>query len=428
MLKDIWQKATLNLRTYPYIRKLMREARLPAEQVRNIQLKRLKTMLCGACQNHSFYRERFEASGFDPFVMKDAAEIKKIPILEKDEYRSFIQREVARNEKRYRHWYQDGTSGSSGTPLHIYRTWEERAYMSGKWMRVLLLNDYHWRDVTFSLPSPRRVRRDSMVQRFGILRRYMVGFTSPVEEMVAVCRKVRPSVIYANKSHLIQMALYCDENKIELPRPHLCISVGETMDERSKAVIENCFGIENLIDAYGAIEFGILAWQTKKEDQFQFSHTTNFLEVLDENGQDADLGQGLITDLFIKSFPLIRYKLGDILDTEKVDGLPVIRKIKGRMDDWIVFANGKRMPYFAFYLVMEKRQEIRQFRIIQEDYDNIRIQLVAEPDADRSRLEKRILADLEREIQHTGIAYTFDFVDNIPPDPTGKIRMLISKI
>jgi hypothetical protein len=41
------------------------------------------------------------------------------------------------------------------------------------------------------------------------------------------------------------------------------------------------------------------------------------------------------------------------------------------------------MPYHAFYLVMEKRQEIRQFRIIQEDYDNLHIQLVAEPYADR---------------------------------------------
>jgi phenylacetate-coenzyme A ligase PaaK-like adenylate-forming protein len=428
MLKEIWQKTTLNGRTYSYLRKFRREAQLPAEQVREIRLQRLKATLCNACQNHPFYRERFEAGGFDPFRMRDADEIKKIPVLQKEEYRSFIQRQVAKNEKRYRYWYRDGTSGSSGMPLHIFRTWEERAYMSGKWMQVLMANDYHWRDVTFSLPSPRRVQRDSIVQRFGILRRYTVAFTSPVEEMVSVCRRVRPTVVYGYKSHLVQMALYCEKNKIELHRPHLCISVGETMDERSKAVIGACFGIENLIDAYGVIECGIIAWQRKREDHFRISHTTTYLEVLDEKGKDADSGHGLLTDLFIGSFPLIRYKLGDFLDTEIVNGLRVIRKIKGRMDDWIIFADGERMPYHAFYLTMEKRSEIRQFRVIQETYDHIRIQLVPASDADPSELEKILLADLKRGIRRKEISYTFDFVDQIPPDPSGKIRMLISKI
>ena len=188
------------------------------------------------------------------------------------------------------------------------------------------------------------------------------------------------------------MALYCEQNKIELPKPNLCISVAETMDERSKAVLKKFYGAENLIEAYGAVEFGIIAWQKKGEDYFNFSHTTNYLEVQDENG------------------------------------LPIIKKIRGRQDDWIIFADGERMPFHAFYEIMERRQEIKQFRIIQEDYYKICIQIVKDIETDKSALENTLLIDLRREVRDKDIDYIIDFVDDIPPDPNGKIRMLISKI
>ncbi len=392
MIKESWQKATLNFRTYPYLRKFIKESQLPAEEVREIQFTRLKALLCDVYQTHPFYRERFDASQFNPFMMADLSDFNKVPVLEKDDYRTLIKSQLEKNEERYRFWYKDGTSGSTGIPLRILRTWDERAYMSGKWMRVLLLNGYNWRNVTFSLPSPHRLQRDSVVQRFGILKRYTVAYTAPVENMVEMYLKVRPSVIYANKSHLVLMALYCEQNKIELPKPNLCISVAETMDERSKAVLKKFYGAENLIEAYGAVEFGIIAWQKKGEDYFNFSHTTNYLEVQDENG------------------------------------LPIIKKIRGRQDDWIIFADGERMPFHAFYEIMERRQEIKQFRIIQEDYYKICIQIVKDIETDKSALENTLLIDLRREVRDKDIDYIIDFVDDIPPDPNGKIRMLISKI
>jgi len=428
VLKHTWQKALVNFNTYTYLRKFNMESNLPAEEVRRIQFTRLKTLLCDVYQTHPFYRERFQASQFDPFKMDDLSDYRKVPILEKDDYRTFIKSQLEQNEKRYRNWYKDGTSGSTGIPLRILRTWDERAYMSAKWMRVLYLNGYNWRDVTFSLPHPHREKPDSVVQRFGILQRYTIAYDAPVENMVEMYLKVRPSFVYANKTHLVIMALYCEQNKIELPKPHLCISVAETMDERSRAVIENCFGAENLIEAYGAIEFGIIAWQQKGEDFFTFCHTTNYLEVHDENGQDTNFGRCIITDLYVRSFPLIRYNLGDVLVTETKNGLPIIMKIRGRQDDWIIFADGERMPFHTFYGIMERRQEIKQFRVTQEDYYEIRIQVVRESEADKSALENSLLTDLRREVRDKDIEYIIDFVDNIPQDPNGKIRMLISKI
>lgn len=428
MLKDRWQKATLNYRIYAYMRKFVKESRLPAEEVRKIQFTRMKSLLCDVYQLHPFYQERFDASHFNPFKMTDLSDIKKLPILEKDDYRRFINSQLEGGDKRYKNWYDDTTGGSTGIPLRVLRNWDERAYMLGKWIRVLVLNGYTWRDVTFSMPAPSHIQRDSFIQRFGITKRYMVGFTEPVEKMVEVYLKAKPSLIYGNKTHLVQIALYCDKNNIDLPKPRLCISFAETMDGPSRALIEKCFGADSLMQIYGAIEFSVIAYQVQCADFCNWSHTTNYLEVLDGNDQDTDFGTSIITDLFIRSFPMIRYNLGDILDTDVLNGLPIIKKIYGRQDDSIVFADGERLPWHIFSIILERRHEIKQFRVIQEDYNLIRIMVAKEEKADNSAVENAILTDLRNEVPNKSMEYIVDFVDHIPPDPNGKLRLLISKV
>ena len=154
MLKDRWQKATINYRIYAYMRRFIRESKLSTEDVRKVRFSRLKRLLCDAYRTYPFYRERFDASHFDPFSMVDLDDFKKAPVLTKEDYRSFINRRLELAGKRYQDWYHDTTSGSTGIPLQLYRSWDERAYMLAKWMRVLLLNGYKGRDVTFSMPAP----------------------------------------------------------------------------------------------------------------------------------------------------------------------------------------------------------------------------------------------------------------------------------
>jgi phenylacetate-coenzyme A ligase PaaK-like adenylate-forming protein len=179
----------------------MNEVRMPAEEVRKLQFVRLKKILCDAYQTHSFYRERFDASQFDPFKMADISELKNVPVLEKEDYRAFIKSQVEeKGETHFKDWFEDSTSGTTGIPLRILRTWDERAYMLAKWMRVLFLNGYKASDMTFSLPSPGHLQRDSIVQRFGVLKCYSIAYTDPLEDQVELHLKAKPSVVYGNKT------------------------------------------------------------------------------------------------------------------------------------------------------------------------------------------------------------------------------------
>lgn len=126
---------------------------------------------------------------------------------------------------------------------------------------------------------------------------------------------------------------------------------------------------------------------------------------------------------------MIRYNLGDMLDTEIVNGLPVINKIRGRQDDKIIFADGESVHWPMFAIILERRRhELKQFRVIQEDYNLVRIVVAKEAEADKSAVENAIITDLRNEVRNEGMEYIVDFVDRIPPDPNGKIRLLISKV
>lgn len=408
----------------------MKEVRMPAEEVYKLQFTRLKQILCDAYQTHGFYRERFDAAHFDPFKMAEIGELKNVPVLEKEDYRAFIKSVVEKKgEKYFQHWFEDATSGTTGIPLRILRSWDERAYMLAKWMRVLYLNGYKWRDVTFSLPSPGHLHSDSIVQQFGILKRYSIAYTDPIEDQVRLYLKAKPSVVYGNKTYLVQLALYCNEHNIKLPQPYLCVSFAEKMDGPSRSVLEKCFGNNCLMEIYGALEVAIMAYQIKGEEYFHMCDTTDIIEVLDEKGQDTSYGNALLTNLFIRSFPMIRYNLRDMLDTEIIEGLPVIRKIGGRQDDKIKFADGKVVPVNVIAIIMDKmRHDLKQFRVIQEDYDLIRVVVAKEEEADKSIVEKAIIDEMRKGLCNDGVEYTVDFVDRIPPDPNGKIRLLISKV
>ena len=426
MLVDKWQRLTLNLRIYKYLRMLLDEAKLTKTQIQSIQFKRLKSLLCEAYQTHPFYRERFDSCGLDPFKMSGFEEFKKLPLLTREEYREFVDRYSDNHPDRCNGLYRDRTSGSTGNPLTIYRTWDERAYMCAKWMRALKLNGYSHKDITFSLPSPQRLQRDSIVQQFGLFKRYSVSYTAPVEEMVKGYLKCNPTVLYANKSQLVMMALYCLKNNITLSKPELCVSAAETMEDSSRLLITKVFGDDNFIEVYGAVEFNNIAWQEKGNDFFWISHTTNYFEL--EEDSDSDCRRSIITDLFIRSFPLIRYDLGDKIETGIQNGQTVIKKILGRSDDWIVFSDGGRLPNHAFSKIMLRRPEILQYRVIQENYELIRILAVTREGTDEIGLSNILMHDLRNGVRDAGMNYKFEWVKEIPPDPNGKIRMLISRV
>lgn len=421
-------KTFLNLNVFYELKKLLKNFPFHPRQVKSIQLKKLKKLLVHTYNCFDFYRDLFDRAKFDPHTVEQIEDIKRLPVMDKDMYREFSYSLINDNPGRYEKYYKDGTSGSTGKPLAIYRTWNERAYMLAKYLRSLFLNGLRYRDITFCLPSPHRISEsDSILQKFGLLRRKCVAYTEPVEVMVKGFQKSQADFLYANKSQLVQMAQYIKDNNIEIKQPRLINSSGELMDINSRNLIEDVFGKNRIFEVYGGVEFGNLAFQIAGKIYFHFNHDTNIIELENKGKMDKTRGRCIITDLNIFSFPLIRYRLDDWIEMDHRGGIPVITRIYGRDDDWVSLPGGSRIPFHHFYEIMENRSMVRQFRFIQESTGLINVYLTIDKHTDRQEFENQLLNDLKLKISSL-IEYRIIYADQIPPDPTGKMRMVVSKI
>ncbi len=422
-------KSTLNIQVGLWLRELMRNYPFEKVDIEKMQERKLQHLVNRAYKI-PFYRERFLQSGLHPKDVRTVGDLKHLPVLKKNELREWVEYEYRKAPKRYEKWYRDGTSGSTGIPLTIYRPWNEQAYIIAKWLRELCVSGYRpFRDRVCCMVSPHRISgRDSILQRIGILQRHPVSYLLPPEEMVRAYNHFKPDLFYANKSQMVQMAEYAESRSLALHTPRIYACGAETVDANSRKLIQKAFGQEGYFETYGSVELGILGFQTAANNDFyHFCHDTNIFEFTDRELGDQTQ-RCYITDLHQFAFPLIRYDIGDRLQTDLVNGLPVIRSIRGRMDDWVVFKDGQRIPFHVFYEIMERRPEVRQFRVIQEQHTLIRLQIVKAPTAYAKELQKTLVADLKKELCAAIMDYEFEWVDELPPDPNGKLRMLISKV
>ena len=115
-----------------------------------------------------------------------------------------------------------------------------------------------------------------------------------------------------------------------------------------KNLISEVFKL-NFISEYGAAEPGVIAFGCKN-DKMHLNSEGVFIEI-DENNEI------IVTNLVSKSFPVIRYKLGDFveIDNQICDcGLPhpVLKSVKGRSGK-SVYGQQKEYPSLIFYNIFK---------------------------------------------------------------------------
>ena len=96
----------------------------------------------------------------------------------------------------------------------------------------------------------------------------------------------------------------------------------EMLFDADKILLEKYLGIP-IVNEYGASELDLLAFQNPN-GEWQVNTETLFIEILDENNKpipNGTSGKIVVTSLYNKAHPFIRYEIGDIgvLD-EKVLG------------------------------------------------------------------------------------------------------------
>jgi phenylacetate-CoA ligase len=157
------------------------------------------------------------------------------------------------------------------------------------------------------------------------------------------------------------------------------------------------------------------------------------VEILDENNNPLPNGQEgriVITSLFNKAHPFIRYDIGDIgiLDEKSTLQKPILKKLIGRTNDIAILPSGKKSPGLTFYYVtksiIEDDGNVKEFVIKQTKIDTFDIEYVSSIELNENQIkdiEKAITTYLE-----TGLNFTFIKKDKLERGKSGKLKQFVS--
>ena len=200
-----------------------------------------------------------------------------------------------------------------------------------------------------------------------------------------------------------------------------------------KKLMERQFGIP-IINEYGASELGIIAFQNPKGD-WHINSETLFVEILDENNQpvaDGTEGKIVVTSLYNKAHPFIRYDIGDmgIFDEKSTPKNKILKNLTGRTNDIAILPSGKKSPGLTFYYVtksiIEDNGTVKEFVVKQTKIDTFEIEYVsAKPlnEAQIQKIEEAITLYLE-----PNLTVLFSRKDFLKRTKNGKLKQFVSLI
>lgn len=211
------------------------------------------------------YREQMRNAGYDP--QRDFSgpeDLRVLAVTRKDDIKSSPQSFVQINEAdRLQRYFSDRTSGSTGMPLTVYRSPDERTVQIAKWLRVLMLNDYRPTDKVLSFTSPGRLAEGrNILQRFGLLRRLAIDYTLPPAVLADALVRYRPDVVYGVRTSLLMVAEELLRRGMPVPPIKLLVAGGEVIDTQTRNLCREVFGTD-ITETYGSVEMGVMAYQQR---------------------------------------------------------------------------------------------------------------------------------------------------------------------
>lgn len=346
------------------------------EELEVLQLQRLKAIVLHAYKNVPFYRAFYEEHHFNPEKIFSLKDIKKIPIITKDDLRKAGQRAYADGiEKRF--MLKDKTSGSTNEPFEFFKDKRTMLTEHACFMRHKLVAGYKFLEPSVlmrGLEPHKSAIRAVMDKTFS--RNYFISLLDlddiTIPKHVEFLKEKKIRLIECFPSGVVELARYIKDQQIEMHIPYI-IASGEKLSQKDQELIENAFN-GKVYQVYGSAENMEVAYQCDERNGFHYDISRY---VLDEEN-----GELIITNLENYVMPFIRYKSGDqVVFDEKActcgRNFPLIKEIKGRVLHNIQAPNGKILNYHFFSTLLDKDyQYIHKYQVVHKDNGALEVLIV----------------------------------------------------
>lgn len=417
------------IRSLYYIGQVLRCQWKSKSELREIQNKRLRSLVQYVYNNNRFYHDFYKKNNVNINSIRNVEDLIRLPIISKEAVQknfSSILNELRNKIKK--EYVTRKTSGSTGKPLKVYFNPREWDYSEAVYLRSLLSTGY--------LPTEKLIVSypyDSIQKKWftklGLMRKEIVSTDKPISTLIETIDRNRNTSVYGFPSmfRLLINEIYNSSINLKIKR---FISTGELLSKKLEKEISEHFTCP-IYNHYGTMEFNRIAWECQKKEGLHMDIDSLVVEFIKNNQQVNENEQGIIvlTNLHNYSFPLIRYEQGDTGSFSRDlcscgRGLPLMKTIVGRNNDFIKIDENKYFSPVHVDVLLSKIEGIHQFRLIQKSLGDFDIYIIKKEDYDKDIIKDSI----EKELTELfgSIKIKFYFVNKIEREKGGKLRSIIS--
>jgi phenylacetate-CoA ligase len=258
-----------------------------------------------------------------------------------------------------------------------------------------------------------------------------------LEKIVLKFSKTKFDYINGYTSSIVLLAKYLKKNNLFLdiicPTLKVCIVTSEMLFEEDKILLEERFRIP-IVNEYGAAELDVIALEDTN-GKWKINAETIFVEILDEKNQvlpNGTMGRIVVTSLYNKAHPMIRYEVGDIgeLDEKSTLKNPILKKLIGRTNDIAVLPSGKIAPGMTFYSITKKifgdQGNVKEFVIKQTKLDTFVIEYTSE--FELNQIEINNIKNVFSNYLESNLNYFFIKKNVLEREKSGKLKQFSSLI
>jgi len=427
---------TLRLNGFP-----IREAALHLKRVQSLSESDFETYV--KSQKKEIVRFHLNNNPFYAHLAREANVIdwNSFPVMTKTDLQKPLKQRLSRGYYEGK-VYVNKTSGSGGHPFIFAK---DKFTHALTW--AMIKNRFAWHGIDLNTSLQARFygipldffgyQKERLKDRLSSRYRFPIFDLSDkkLEQFYQKFTKTSFDYINGYTSSIVLFAKYLKHKNIVLnevcPSLKVCMVTSEMLYESDRTLLENQIGVP-VVNEYGASELDLIAY-TNTENQFIVNSETLFVEILDAMNNPVPKGQTgkiVITSLYNKAHPFIRYDIGDTgsFCESSTPQKPILKNLIGRTNDVAVLPSGKSVPGLTFYYVtksvIEDDGNVKEFVVVQKEKGIFEIIYTSEKSLTQSQ-KAAIKKALETYLE-AGLTLTLNRVETLDRSRRGKLKQFTS--
>ncbi|MET0398829.1 MAG: AMP-binding protein [Longimicrobiaceae bacterium] len=413
----------------PEFRALARELRAAegwsAGRLAALQLERLREAVRRAEAHVPAHRERFAAAGVGAHSLRSLDDLARFPFLHKDDLRApgadFLARDLA--PERLERVASGGTTGVPVTFHHVAGEHQDvaRAFQLALWGRIGFAYEARVLDLTASFGAPYGYA-DARLLRVAIPWLDAAGAAEWLDEVM----RFRPAFVLGLPSTVAAFVQALEDAGARLAVRGVVVG-SEVLHPWQRERIGAALGCR-VLAWYGMSEGAGYAAGCERSDAYHFHPLAGVMELVDDAGRPVTEpgaeGEIVLTGFHTRATPFIRFRTGDrgvwggAGCPECGRAHPVLRAIHGRTQEFLVAADGRRVPHSALNVHAAVFGGIHGYQLAQERPGEVELRWVGAPGRGDDACSE-LCARLEAQLG-AGFRLAARRVDAIPRTARGK--------